>query len=63
MVISMKKKVIETLERKEIQLKYMEDKKIVWTQELQDELKKDIENLNENFNLEKLEQLINDETK
>ena len=43
----------------------MEDKKIVkvnWTQELQDELKKDIEKLNEDFNLEKLEQLIKDET-
>lgn len=43
----------------------MEDKKIVkveWTQELQNELKKDIEKLNEDFNLEKLEQLIKDET-
>jgi nitrate reductase beta subunit len=43
----------------------MKDKKIVkvdWTQELQDELKKDIEKLNEDFNLEKLEQLIKDET-
>jgi nitrate reductase beta subunit len=43
----------------------MEDKKIVkvdWTQELQDELKKDIEKLNEDFNLEKLEQLVKDET-
>ena len=43
----------------------MEDKKIVkvdWTQELQDELKKDIEKLNDDFNLEKLEQLVKDET-
>lgn len=43
----------------------MEDKKIVkvdWTQELQGKLKKDIEKLNEDFNLEKLEQLIKDET-
>jgi len=43
----------------------MEDKKIVkvdWTQELQDELKKDIEKLNEDFNLEKLEQLVKNET-
>ena len=43
----------------------MEDKKIIqvnWSQELHDELKKDIEKLNEDFNLEKLEQLIKDET-
>jgi nitrate reductase beta subunit len=43
----------------------MEERKIVqvdWTQELQDELKKDIEKLNKDFNLEKLEQLIKDET-
>ncbi len=43
----------------------MEDKKIVkvdWTLELQDGLKKDIEKLNEDFNLEKLEQLVKDET-
>ena len=43
----------------------MEDKKIIqvnWSQELHDELKKDIEKFNEDFNLEKLEQLIKDET-
>ena len=46
-------------------MKNKEERKIAqfdWTQELQDELKKDIEKLNEDFNLEKLEQLIKDET-
>ena len=46
-------------------MKNKEERKIVqvdWTQELQDELKKDIEKLNDDFNLEKLEQLIKDET-
>ena len=48
-----------------IQMKNKEERKIVqvdWSQELQDELKKDIEKLNDDFNLEKLEQLIKDET-